>query len=327
MMMMSKSAAIFAILILLGVSTSAVTDYEGYDGCQETKGCFGFPNNCVESADCQVLVTYSRVSGDDQFAFEISHVHGAGTGRGKYAALAFSEDAAMGQDLVFACVGGQSLFIGWNEGKRATTTLSTNLAKSMTFISDNGLNICKFRLDAKLNFVVGATNQQKRVDLSGGGNHLLVAIGAGTANRIGYHESRAASGSPVAFDSFSAVGASDNILLRAHGVLMVLAWLFFVPVAAMMPRYFKGRWDQQVCGEPAWQGWFVVHALMVLSGALLSGLAVALAFGQVGADPFLSISHNPHAVIGTIALVFMLAQLPMAALRPHPDHPNRSVRG
>ena len=208
-MMMSKSATNLAILILMAVCTLAVTDYEGYDGCQETKGCFGFPNNCVESADCQVLVTYSKVSGEDQFDFEISHIYGASTGRAQYAALAFSDDASMGQDLVFACVGGQSLFVGWNEGKSPTTALSTILAKSMTFIANDGINICKFRLEAELNFAVGATNQQKRVDLSGSGNHLLLAIGAGTPDRLWYHhESRAASGSPVIFDSFSAVGAS-----------------------------------------------------------------------------------------------------------------------
>ena len=324
--MTSKSATYLAILILLAISTSAVMDYKGYDGCQETKGCFGFPENCVESTDCQVLVTYSKVSGEDQFNFEISHIYGASTGQGQYAALAFSDDAYMGQDLVFGCVGGQSLFVGWNEGKSPTTALSTILAKSMTFITNNSINICKFRLEAELYFPVGATNQQKRVDLSGGGNHLLLAIGVGTPYRLRYHhESRAASMFPVMFDSFSVVGSSDDTLLRAHAVLMTLTWLFFVPVAAMMPRYFKGRWDQQACGDPAWQGWFVVHTLMVLSGVLLSGLAVALAAVKVGAHPFLS--HNPHAFMGTIALVFMFAQLPMAALRPHPGHPNRSVQG
>ena len=121
------------------------------------------------------------------------------------------------------------------------------------------------------------------------------------------------------------IWASEDTLLRTHAVLMVLAWLFFIPVAAMMPRYFKGRWDRQVCGEPAWQGWFVVHALMVLSGALLSLFAVSLAVSLVGVSQFRFTSNNPHAVMGTIALIFMLAQLLMGALRPHPGHPNRSV--
>ena len=55
-----------------------------------------------------------------------------------------------------------------------------------------------------------------------------------------------ASASPISFDSFSAVETSGDALLRAHAVLMILAWMAFVPVAMMMPRYFKGRWDHQV---------------------------------------------------------------------------------
>ena len=123
------------------------------------------------------------------------------------------------------------------------------------------------------------------------------------------------------------IWASEDTLLRTHAVLMVLAWLFFIPVAAMMPRYFKGRWDRQVCGKPAWQGWFVVHALMVLSGALLSLFAVSLAVSVDQLGQFQHTSQNPHALMGTITLVFMLAQLLMGALRPHPGHPNRSVLG
>ena len=39
-----------------------------------------------------------------QFDFEIGHKGGSG---GEYAAMAFSDDDSMGDDLVFACVGGQ----------------------------------------------------------------------------------------------------------------------------------------------------------------------------------------------------------------------------
>ena len=43
----------------------------------------------------------------------------------------------------------------------------------------------------------------------------------------------------------------------------------------------------QVCGQPALQGWFVTHALMVLTGVLLSTLGVALAIGKAGTDPLI----------------------------------------
>ena len=85
----------------------------------------------------------------------------------------------------------QSLFVGWNAAKSAPAALAdpaaSALAKNQTFVTADGLNSCKFRLDAQLNFTVGA-NEQKSVDLSGGGNHLLVAIGAGTADSLSYHD-------------------------------------------------------------------------------------------------------------------------------------------
>ena len=71
-----------------------------------------------------------------------------------------------------------------------------------------------------------------------------------------------ASASPISFDSFSAVETSGDALLRAHAVLMILAWMAFVPVAMMMPRYFKGRWDHQVslalCNRSKLHGLFIL---------------------------------------------------------------------
>ena len=86
----------------------------------------------------------------------------------------------------------QSLFVGWNSVKSRPTALpdpATALAKDQTFVTDDGVNTCKFRLDAQLNFTVnGASNEQRSVDLSGGGKHLLVATGRGRADRLEYHD-------------------------------------------------------------------------------------------------------------------------------------------
>ena len=86
----------------------------------------------------------------------------------------------------------QSLFVGWNSVKSRPTALpdpATALAKDQTFVTDDGVNTCKFRLDAQLNFTVnGASNEQRSVDLSGGGKHLLVATGRGTPGRLEYHD-------------------------------------------------------------------------------------------------------------------------------------------
>ena len=98
--MKTKSSTNPVILILLAVSTSAVTDFKGYEGCLETKGiifvrffdalmqnigkipfvsipigCFGYPKDCVESNDCKVLVTYSSVQGENQVRSDTSPIY------------------------------------------------------------------------------------------------------------------------------------------------------------------------------------------------------------------------------------------------------------
>ena len=80
------------------------------------------------------------------------------------------------------------MFVGWNAGKSAPLALSSynSLAKNQTFGAEDGVNACKFRLDAKLNFTVG-NNQEKLVDLSGGDKHLLVATGSGSSSSLSYH--------------------------------------------------------------------------------------------------------------------------------------------
>ena len=88
-------------------------------------------------------------------------------------------------------------------------------------------------------FSVGAQEKLHLVDLSGGKN-LLVATGSGSASSLSYHsDSKVASASPVSFGSFSAVETSSDSMLRAHAVLMILAWMAIVPVAMMMPRYYS----------------------------------------------------------------------------------------
>ena len=106
------------------------------------------------------------------------------------------------------------MFVGWNAGKSAPLALSSDnsLAKNPSFGAEDGVNACKFRLDAKLNFTVGAAaNQEKFVDLSGGGKHLLVATGSGSASSLSYHLE-----SKVRATNKSLIPAPNFMHLRLH---------------------------------------------------------------------------------------------------------------
>jgi hypothetical protein len=68
-----------------------------YDGCGDTKTCFGSPENCVATKTCQ---TFSAVIvKGDRYIFEMKSQRNAG-----YVALALSDDDKMGRDSVVECV-------------------------------------------------------------------------------------------------------------------------------------------------------------------------------------------------------------------------------
>jgi hypothetical protein len=68
-----------------------------YDGCGDTKTCFGEPQNCVATKSCQ---TFSAVIvKGDRYIFEMKSKQNAG-----YVAVGLSEDDKMGRDSVVECV-------------------------------------------------------------------------------------------------------------------------------------------------------------------------------------------------------------------------------
>lgn len=73
------------------------TDDQIYDGCGDTKTCFGSPANCVDSKSCS---TFSAVIvRGDRYIFEMKSQKNAG-----YVAVGLSDDDKMGKDSVVECI-------------------------------------------------------------------------------------------------------------------------------------------------------------------------------------------------------------------------------
>ncbi len=91
---------------------------------------------------------------------------------------------------------------------------------------------------------------------------------------------------------------------------MILVWLAIAPVSMMMPRYFKGYWDNPIAGNAAYQAWFVIHVALMLLGVVLSTLGGALVVTEAGADPFSKdLTANPHPVFGLVTMILMYIQV------------------
>ena len=113
-----------------------------YRGCDVNKTCFGLPDSCDERGDCEVLATWRQADTDTRTQLELYTSLGKGDRWGlelqqknclrtltknsmfvschSYAAMALSQDAKMGDDLVVACIsskGGVRAKLSWNSGR------------------------------------------------------------------------------------------------------------------------------------------------------------------------------------------------------------------
>ncbi len=115
-----------------GTAIDLSSSHESYHGCGSTKGCFGakFPDdpndNCINTGDCLVLVTYqAKAEGLEVL------LHGT-VENGEYIAMGFSYDDMMGEDLVFSCNAETSPVVesSWNSPYKGNSDLDLGLTIS-----------------------------------------------------------------------------------------------------------------------------------------------------------------------------------------------------
>lgn len=96
-------------------------------------------------------------------------------------------------------------------------------------------------------------------------------------------------------------------LLKLHGILMVVAWLYLTPLAVYIARYGKDFFER-----PSF--WFLMHKW----GSILSGVvvivSVVLAFVALQTFEF-----ELHQIIGIVVLLLLLFHVVLAFFRPAPD--------
>jgi hypothetical protein len=96
-----------------------------------------------------------------------------------------------------------------------------------------------------------------------------------------------------------------------HGRLMVLAWAFLMPLAAVIARYFKVTPRQKWPARLDNPFWFISHRRIGISVVVVATLALLLAFiGRGGVVP-----TSLHGWVGLLVVVFAWLQIVNGALR------------
>uniref|UniRef100_A0A2M4A6W7 Putative domon domain of stromal cell-derived receptor 2 n=1 Tax=Anopheles triannulatus TaxID=58253 RepID=A0A2M4A6W7_9DIPT len=287
-----------------------------YNGCGESKGCFGFPEGCVEAGNCRAVTTITVLG--NRYVFEMK----AGYNRPAYVAVGLSNDAKMGEDSVIECVpeqGTVNVYASWTTvGPYGSTRLGVpqNIFSVVEKSYNDGTIYCKVERDAV------STVKGQKFDLVNEKFHLLLASGSSVeSTNVNYHDiGRHVSGSPQSLAEVGPVQGSSKLLLRLHGAFMITAWIGTASLGILLARYFRQTWvGSQLCGKDQWFAWH--RFLMVLTWALtVAGIVVI--FVEIGGW---SQVRNPHAILGIVTTVLCFLQPIGAFFRPHPGSSKRPI--
>ncbi|XP_026835893.1 putative ferric-chelate reductase 1 homolog isoform X1 [Drosophila erecta] len=291
----------------------AVSSDPIYNGCGQSKNCFGFPDGCVATQSC-TSITVVTVRGD-VFEFEIQS--GKGT-NAAYVAVGLSDDAKMGDDLTSECVpenGRVNLYSSLTSASpysAVRSSVNQNSARLLDASIVDGVIYCRVQRDA-------VTNVQGRTfDLRNGKYHLLVASGSSLKeNSVGYHDiGRLPSAQPINLAEVQDLSGSSRLLIQLHGAFMIAAWIGTTSLGIIFARYFKQTWvGSQSCGKDQWFAW---HRLLMVTTWSLTVAAYVLIWVELKRAVW-----HAHSIIGLITVILCFIQPIGALFRPGPNDKKR----
>ncbi|XP_063393273.1 putative ferric-chelate reductase 1 homolog isoform X1 [Cydia fagiglandana] len=290
-----------------------------YQGCAETKLCYGVPQNCLNAGNCKAVVAVF-VAGD-KYTFEIQ-----GTDNPKYVATALSMDNKMGDDSAMECVrndnGRVSLFTSWTYPKEEPYVRRSDSPQDIVQLLESsvidGKLYCKFTRDVESK-VMGQT-----FNLATTKYNLMVVSGDSMKDpeRVGFHSlAYESTGEPLALSSVGAAAGASKLLLKLHGSFMIAAWLGSASLGILLARYFRQTWvGKQLGGKDIW---FAYHRMLMVLTWLLTVTGFILILVEVGG--WSTTGDNPHAITGIVTVVLCFIQPIGAYFRPHPGTKKRPI--
>ncbi|XP_045507072.1 putative ferric-chelate reductase 1 homolog [Colias croceus] len=289
-----------------------------YQGCADTKLCFGVPQNCIQTGNCKAILAIF-VAGDT-YTFEIQ-----GTDNPKYVAAGLSADNKMGDDSAMECVrndnGRINLFTSWTYPKEEPYVKRSDSPQEIVQLLESstidGKLYCKFRRDV-VSVVKGQT-----FDLAKDTYNLMVLAGSSMkdSDRVGFHDlAYEATGAPLALATVGTAAPASKLLLKLHGAFMILAWLGSASLGIIVARYFRKTWVGKTLGGK--DIWFAYHRILMVLTWVLTVAGFILIVIEVGT--IATTGDNPHAITGLITVILCFLQPIGAYFRPHPGTSKRS---
>ncbi|XP_038601516.1 ferric-chelate reductase 1 [Tachyglossus aculeatus] len=280
--------------------------------CGNKKFCIRNPGNCdPEKEPHCFFLSFTREN--HSVLIEMS-----GPNEG-YLSFALSHDQWMGDDDAYLCIREeQNVLIrsSYVTGRSHPTLEPPDALEDMAWrLADGGIQ-CSFRRNISLPI------SKKRFELNKS-YYIFLADGGADGGHIHKHfrhpliteEKHDITDSPKNIG-----GTRTNLLLKAHGALMFVAWMTTVSIGVLVARFFKPVWPKAfLFGEAAW---FQVHRILMLTTSGLTCIAFVLPFAYRGSWSW---QAGYHPYLGCVVMTLAVLQPLMAAFRPPSHDPRRET--
>ena len=295
---------------------------------------------CEDTKTCDVLVTFTKNADTGNVNFTML----GSVPDENYVAFGISNSKSMAESSVMFCynAGNISPYNGvgmsWNNKEYNSIVLDDpmyGLSKTNASYSD-GLLSCSFTRNRTTNFTIPQENSNTvEFDLEDS-YYLLIAFGPvkksswddlqkdGFPIALTMHTEKMVSEEKVFLNISSHVDTKDTkAIIRAHGCLMVLAWILFANVGMFTAKFCKKIFPgKQILKADIW---FRIHQGCMTLALVLSLAGASLLWVDRGVKPLKleSLKINPHSALGMAVICIAVVQPVIAFFRPSLDNKYR----
>ncbi|XP_059183387.1 putative ferric-chelate reductase 1 [Centropristis striata] len=278
-------------------------------GCGVTKVCFSQPAHCDPSTSAGCYFMSAMLPSPSAAAV---HYEMTGPSDG-YISFGFSDDQMMGNDDIYICCMGSNHVVqlqhAFSTGRAAPQLLPLGNISDVRASVEEGVISCSFTS-------MNSISLQKTTGFNKT-YYLMFAHGPSSYGQIRLHTGTFISTDRIDMSRPQLVRkAGWPQIIKAHGALMLIAWMTMGPLGMMAARYLKGVTERKYLGGR--DVWFLVHVALMSVTVATTITAFILSFSFAKAW-----SGGAHPVLGCLVMILSFLQPILALLRCGPKHPRR----
>ncbi|KAG9351107.1 hypothetical protein JZ751_024997, partial [Albula glossodonta] len=277
--------------------------------CGSGKVCLSQPSGCDPASDANCYFMSAETSSNSSdIHFEMS-----GPSEG-YIAMGFSNDRMMGNDDIYICgldsTSAVQVQHAYSKGRFAPEILPLGNISNIQSSFLNGVISCSFTSRNPITTHRSATVNSLY--------YLMFAYGPSNNGKIQFHRSTFVSEREVDLSHPQTVSTNLPHIVKAHGALMLIAWMTTGSLGMLIARYLKAVTKGTVCcGKDLW---FSAHVFLMSLSVAATIIAFILIFSHVRGW-----SGGAHPVLGCLVMILAFIQPLAAVFRCGPDHSWRFI--